>query len=370
MKNSLSPKERVEAVLKDQPIDKTPFTVYGTFWGGASIENPVMPFGRYFPQCTIERQLRNRGLCIVDLTYWGYTTKRQSTKIVSTVYEENERFMVRTDYKTPFGDLNTIKEVSNYTVWNHKKMFENKEDYKKILFLLNDLEILPDNETGLKMLKTLGEDVILRGDFGFEPLQELISGDYFTTEEFCIQWMDNRDEILKLYDAIVRTRRDTYEIVAQSPVDFICYGGNVTPQIISPENFKKYYIPHYEEAAEVMHKKGKFLACHFDANMRILKDMIAETPLDIIEAFTPFPDTDMTLKEAKLAWPNKVLWINFPSSLHLASEETIFEATGKIIDESKSEKLILGITEDVPEDKWQRNYQVIMDAIDKKSGIR
>lgn len=365
----MNPKERVELVLKNQPVDKIPFTVYGTFWGGASIENPVVPFGRYLPQCTVERQLRNRGLCIVDLTYWGYSSKRQDTKIISTVYEEDGRFMVRTDYKTPFGDLNTIKEISDYTIWTRKKMFETKEDYKKILFILNDIKVLPDNNTGFKLLKMLGEDVILRGDFGFEPLQELISGDYFTTEEFCIQWMDNRDEILRLYDAIVGIRRETYEIVAQSPVDFICYGGNVTPQIISPENFKNYYVPHYEEAAEILHKRKKFLACHFDAGMKILKDEIAKTSLDIIEAFTPFPDTDMTLKEAKLAWPKKVLWINFPSSIHLASEDVIFNTTEKIMDESGSEKVIIGITEDVPENKWQRNYQVIMDAIDKKSGI-
>lgn len=99
----------------------------------------------------------------------------------------------------------------------------------------------------------LGEDVILRGDLGFEPLRELISGDYFTPEEFCIQWMDKRDEILKLYYAIVKLREETYKIVAQSPIDFIFYGGNVTPQIISPENFKKYYVAHYEEGSEILH---------------------------------------------------------------------------------------------------------------------
>lgn len=47
MKNKFSPKARVEAVLKNEPVDKTPFTLYGTFWGGPSIENPVMSFGKY-----------------------------------------------------------------------------------------------------------------------------------------------------------------------------------------------------------------------------------------------------------------------------------------------------------------------------------
>ncbi|MCL5073199.1 MAG: hypothetical protein M1308_20270, partial [Actinobacteria bacterium] len=209
----------------------------------------------------------------------------------------------------------------------------------------------------------------LRGDFGFEPLQELISGDYFSTEEFCIQWMDNRDEILRLYNAIVEIRRAAYKIAADSPLYFICYGGNVTPEIISPENFTKYYVPHYEEAAEILHKNGKVLGCHFDAKMKIFKDIIAKTSLDVIEAFTPYPDTDMTMKEARESWKNKVLWVNFPSSQHLAPPEKIARITEQIIDEGGPEMLLIGITEDVPENRWWINYSTIVNTIERKFNI-
>ncbi len=33
----------------------------------------------------------------------------------------------------------------------------------------------------------------------------------------CIEWMDNRDEIFKLYDIIVENRRKIYPLVAESP---------------------------------------------------------------------------------------------------------------------------------------------------------
>lgn len=59
----------------------------------------------------------------------------------------------------------------------------------------------------------------------------------------------------------------------------------------------------------------------------------------------------MTAKEARQAWPDKVLWINFPSSLHLASKERISHVTEQIIDEAGPEALLIGITEDVPEDR-------------------
>ena len=195
-KNNISPRRRVELALNNEFVDKVPFTVFGTYWGGVSIENPTTPFLKYMPQSTTERYLRNRGLCLVDMTYWGYSTIRPNISVKSTIYDENGRFMVRTDYDSELGNLYTVKEVSDFTVWYHSKMFKTHEDYKKILFILKDTKVISDNDYGLKLLNTVGEDVILRGDFGFEPLQELITGDFFNTEQFAIQWMDNRDEML------------------------------------------------------------------------------------------------------------------------------------------------------------------------------
>lgn len=366
MKNHVSPRKRVELALQKKFVDKVPFTVYGNCWSAPSIENPIPPSGKFLPQSTVERYLRNRGLCIVDLTYWGYKIVRPNVKVISTAYQENGRFMVRNDYETPVGDLYTMKEITDYTVWSHKKMFASKEDYKKILFLIEDAIVLPEYEYGFKLLNILGEDVILRGDLGLEPLQELITGEYFKTEDFSIQWMDNRDEIIKLYNAVTKLRRYIYKIVAESPIYFICYGGNVIPTLISPENFEKYYCPHYEEAAEVLHKKNKVLGCHFDADIKQYKNIISKTSLDVIEAFTPYPDTQMTTKEAKEAWKDKILWINFPSSLHLAPHKKIEEATINIINEGGPEGLIIGITEDVPENRWQENFLTIMKTIDTK----
>ena len=56
-----------------------------------------------------------------------------------------------------------------------------------------------------------------------------------------------------------------------------------------------------------MHKKGKLIGCHFDADCMLLSEAIGNTELDDIEAFTPAPDTDMTLAEARKAWPGTVL---------------------------------------------------------------
>jgi hypothetical protein len=130
--------------------------------------------------------------------------------------------------------------------------------------------------------------------------------------------------------------------------------------------YRDYYAPHYNEAAEAFHKKGKLLTCHYDDNMKTLAKEIGATGIDCIEAFTPAPDTDMTLVEAREAWPDKILWLNFPSSVHLKLDTEVEETAVSLLNELSSvDGIIMGITEDIPEDRWQNSCRAIMDGLDR-----
>ena len=130
-------------------------------------------------------------------------------------------------------------------------------------------------------------------------------------------------------------------------------------------------MPHYDEAAEIMHKHGKLIGCHFDANCKLLAGAIAGTQLDYIEAFTPAPDTDMSLAEARQAWPGKVLWLNFPSSIHLKSDAEVEAATVSLLEEAGAyDGLLVGITENVPQDRWQGSLTSIMNGLTRHAAER
>jgi hypothetical protein len=323
------------------------------------------------PQCTAEREMRNRGLCIVKRDAPVFKTHRPHVRISQQVYWEGERQMTRTLYETPVGDLTTLTEAAGFTSWRHERMFKTPEDYKTLLFLIQDEAYEPTYASFARAEEEFGHDAIFRAGFGLEPLQSLISGMMFDTQTFCIEWMDHRDEILKLYRAIVENRRKIYPIVAESPALHANYGGNVVPEIIGLETFEQYYVQHYNEAAEVMHKHGKLVGCHFDANCRLFAEAIAGTGLDYIEAFTPAPDTDMSLGEAREAWPGKVLWLNYPSSLHLGTDEEVEQATVDLLDEVDSvDGLIMGITEDIPAHRWQDSCRAIMDGLERHARER
>ena len=310
--------------------------------------------------------MRNRGLCIVKRDPAVFRTHLPNVKVTQEIFPQDGRRMTRTVYETPKGTLSTLSQAAGFTSWSHEKLFKNPDDYKAILFMIQDEVYEPCYEGFVKAQDAYGEDAIFRAGFGLEPLQTLISGTVMDTATFCTEWMDHRDEILKLYEAVVENRRKIYPLVAESPVLHANYGGNVCPEVIGLETFESYYIQHYNESAEVMHKNGKLVGCHFDANCRLLAKAITDTDLDYIEAFTPSPDTDMTLGEARRAWPDKVIWINFPSSLHLNADAQVERATVDLLNDAGTvDGLLVGITEDIPSDRWMDSCRAIMDGLDR-----
>ena len=351
----MTPQEMVERVLRGGHGQTVPFTMY---------ESKI-------PQCAAERALRNRGLCIVKRDVATFKTHRPNVRVTQQVYWEGERQFTRTVYETPHGTLSTLGEEAGFTTWYHERMFKSPDDYRALLFLIQDEVYEPCYDLFAQAQAAFGEDAIFRAGFGLEPLQALISGTMMDTQAFCLEWMDRRDEILKLYAALVEKRRQVYPIVAQSPAGHANYGGNVVPEIIGLDTFERYYLPHYDEAAEVMHRHGKLIGCHFDANCRLFAAAIARTGLDYVEAFTPAPDTDMTLGQARAAWPDKVLWINFPSSLHLNPDAEVEQETVDLLNQLETvDGLIVGITEDIPDWRWQGSCRAIMDGLERHARER
>ncbi|HUT33758.1 MAG TPA: hypothetical protein VNE39_09775 [Planctomycetota bacterium] len=345
-----TPRRRVEMVLRQEVPDKTPLTMYQGM----------------VPQCVVERQLRNDGLCIVHRCGVVNTT-RPNVTTESRRYTEDGKERVRTLIHTPVGDLTSLDQPAGFTSWKLERLFKRPEDYRPLLFLVNDQRHEPAYEAFAEAEAMLGEDFILRAGIGLTPLHEIMIH-WMGHEAFAVEWAERRDEVLRLYDAMVEQQRRIYPLVAASPALHANYGGNEVPEVMGKERFERYVVPLYNEAAEVFHRHGKLVGAHLDGNNRLWAKAVAGSGLDYVEAFTPSPDTDMSATDALAAWPGKVLWINFPSSLHLASIEKIEATTRQVLREAApGNRLIIGITEDIPDGRWQANMLAISRVIDEEA---
>ena len=80
----MRPRQRVERALHGGHSERVPFTLY---------ENLI-------PQCTAERRMRNRGMCIVKRDARVLKVHRPNVKITQQIYWEKGRQFTRTLYDT------------------------------------------------------------------------------------------------------------------------------------------------------------------------------------------------------------------------------------------------------------------------------
>ena len=97
----MTPRQRVLAALRKEPVDKVPFTIYSTM----------------IPQCAVERRLRNEGLCIVSRQVPACITETPNCVTESYTYTEAGRQRVRTVTRTPVGEVYIVQEPAGFTSW-------------------------------------------------------------------------------------------------------------------------------------------------------------------------------------------------------------------------------------------------------------
>ena len=344
----MTPRKRVEAILRGEPPDKVPLTMYECM----------------IPQCAAERQLRNEGCCIVYRTS-VFATHTPDVETRTEHLDIDGVPHVRTVHRTPVGEVSSLRRPADFTSWTVEHLFKGPEDYKVLAFMVGDRQYEETYDAYRRKEAELGEDFILRAALGGTPLHTIMIA-WMGVETFAVEWAERRDEIEALCETMARRQREVYRLVARSPASHANYGGNEVPEVMGMERYAKYCVPLYDEAAAELHEHGVLLGSHLDGNNRAWAHLVAASGLDYVEAFTPPPDCDMSVREALDAWPGKFLWINFPSSVHLRSVEEIEAVTAGLIDEAApGNRFIIGITEDIPAERWQQNMLAISRVIER-----
>ena len=348
----MTPRERLEAVLQGNRPDRVPFAIYGT----------RLPRGEW------ERYLRNEGACLVLQDPPVYRSVYSRVSLEELTYTENQVTYIRTHIQTPRGALTAVERVSpeDDSRWPVERLFKGPEDYGALSLLIQDQKYLANYEAFKQAQRLLGNDGFLRAEVGYSPLQEIIYT-FMGLDTFAVEWAERRDEVMRLYDVLVENRRRLYPIVAKSPALAANYCGNVSPEVVGVKRFEAFYLPHYNEFAEVMHAEGKVLGVHLDDNNWALSDLIGGSEIDYVEAFTPRPDSDMGVAEAMTAWPGKVLWLHFPSSVQVMGTPAVERTTRQFLYEAApGDRLVVGITEAVPPQNWRENFVTILKVLNEE----
>ena len=344
----MTPSERVKAVYHHQTPDYVPFTIYETKVVGRPYEKELMDMDI----CCIRRissyRIEQGG---------GVTGETQKTAL------PNGHRIERHVTHTPYGDLTSRMEFDDITGWTLEFPFKDEDDYPKLLWQYDHQTAFPNYGA---IEADLAEDrkngaVFVRTHLPHEPISDLL-GYIMGPETYCYEWMDNRDRVIELIDHMRRAYSQTYAVTAGDPFEIVNQGGNPTPEIVGRDGFRDFYMREYADAYEVIHPAGKLLGTHLDACNGPIMDLIAEAKIDYIEAYDPAMSPGVA--EATRLFGDKLLSLHFPSAWQMHDEKQIVRDTIGLIEAAKDpRRLIIGITEDAPLDRYVPMIRGIMTGI-------
>ncbi|HEX9017220.1 MAG TPA: uroporphyrinogen decarboxylase family protein [Chloroflexota bacterium] len=337
-------KERLLTTLAWGEPDRVPVTVYD--W--------ILPRGM------AERLVREAGVGLV-MRPAAHRVEHRQVRFSSVEYWEGGRRLIRKTVHTPVGEAwQTLDPEAAYdSTWILEHFIKGPDDYRVMEFMVRDAVYHDNYEKIREYQRRIGGDGLVYVRVAKAPIQEMLY-QMLGMEQFAEDYKFRRDLFDSLHNAMSQRYMELYEMAAASPAEVILLSDNITSDVVGRQRFREYLLPEYRRLKECLAGTGKLLAVHMDGRLESLIEEVAQAPLDIIEAITPPPMGDVSIKEARLRWPGKALWLNFTSSFHIEPPAVIEAHTRQLLEEAGSKKgFAIGVTEDAPVEALEQSLGVI-----------
>jgi hypothetical protein len=332
--------------------------------GGAPEYVPFTFYDRLFPPGFDPAPLQARGMAFC--TRW-MVYRKLTPHVKVREFKEGDGAL-RTVFETPLGTLTSLYRPAALAMTPVEHPIKSRDDYRVARFIVEDACYEPDYDSFFAVRARVADIGKVICETCYEPLLD-VEITWLGQERFCYDLADNCDALFELEAALAENHQKMYDVVAASPADYVLYGGNVVPEMLGPDRVRDCVCPRWNAFADRLHDKGKKIGVHLDANNKLILDAVGASRLDFVEAFTPPPDCNVSVAEARAAWPQKRLWTNFPSSVHIQSEDAIREATLEIVRQAGDRKgFLMGVTEDIPREHIARSVSVILDTLRECAG--
>ncbi|MBN2501363.1 MAG: hypothetical protein JXB38_11340 [Anaerolineales bacterium] len=338
-------RERLEAFWAGERPDEIPYTIYQNEW-------------RHTASDPAWQALYEMGL---GVTWYARPFKENHNGIeyieeTSTV--DGLPFLKRI-IKTPVGEIyETFLDE-----WRQKFYLETAEDYAVMTHVVRNTEVIPAIDTFIAKGNEIGKYGININFIGRTPNQ-IILVDLVGLENYAFHLFDLKAEMQELYNALLDNFRQRVQIAAECPGPYVSVLENFTADTMGPKRFKELLVPVYDECFPILHNAGKIVGTHYDGQLSACKEHIANAPIDLIESLTPPPEGDMTLKEARAAWPDKLFWSNINVELYYLPPEKLKKIVLERVEEAAPDgkRLAFEVSEQYPAN-WKESLPTVLEAL-------
>ncbi len=276
-------------------------------------------------------------------------------------------------YNTPVGSVSEKIRTNLPTeggergdTWRVERLIKDPDDYKVVRFMVEDRVQEPNYGELDKMKDQVADHGVLLTGTGYTPLMQLIVN-YMGFKRLVIDLRRRREMVEDLMEAMDQKMMESMKIVSRSPPDLVNIGDNIDGLMVNPDLFTRYCIPYYQKYSEILHSGGKIAQSHMDGRLKCLKEIMTETGLDVVQAFTPPPMGDLSIKEAREAWDEKLaIWVNIPEVIFYREPHGVEEYIHSLLRQgSPGRGLVFGITETVPPSRRDQSLEAVTRAVMK-----
>lgn len=346
--SKISMRDRILAVVQGHQVDQIPFVLYEDIFPTAELVNALGKNNFGLMRWSQVHRIENPNCQIETKDFFVNNTRWQQNTIhtpIGSIYEERAF--------EPSLNSSSIR----------KHFLQEKKDYEVLWYYLSDSIILPDYERYYQDQADLGDLGVPLVAVERTPYQQLWII-WAGLDHLSYHWTDFPDYVEKTILLLTERERKLMEIARNSPAPFIDFPDNITADAIGPKRFIEYCVPFYDELAGMLADRNAFVFSHMDGNLKPLWRAIADSKLAGLDSFSPPPDNDTTVAQAVALWPEKRLFINFPSSLHLQPADQVYAEAMKILEAAgHTGRLQIQISENVPPFVWKTSLPQIIRAI-------
>ena len=339
-------RERLEAFWAGERLERIPFTTY---------ESKLPPD---WSDPVVLGMLRD-GLGVLRFVPTWATQYDGGVELVQRSSLEDGKAVRRQEWRTPVGEV-SARWVDD---WQQKYFLETAADYRVMIYVAQHTHYAPSYAAFHTQEVILPPYMLPVPRIGRTPLQTILV-DYAGLEAFSLHLVEYPDELRELYEALRVNFRQLVEIVAGGPGRYINVLENFTADTLGPRRYRELLLPIYQETFGLLQQAGKVVGVHYDGQVRAVKQLVAGAPIDLIESLTPPPEGDLTLAEARAAWPDKLFWSNVNLGCYeLPPDELTLEIQRRAREGAPDGcRLAFEVSEDMPV-RWRESMPVILAAL-------
>lgn len=256
------------------------------------------------------------------------------------VMSGNERTTTLTTTK---GTLRSVEKMAGDGSWAPIEHFaKSLDDLEIIKLVIEATHYVPRYDRVRSVMEQMGDQglgdlVIWRSPFG-----KLVQT-YLGFEKVIYALVDDPGRLEEFMELQEQKDLELVELAARAPERLIIISDHADENLIAPPHYRKYCIPYYRKACDILHEHGKFVSTHLDGNFKSFFPMLGETGFDLLDGCTPAPMFNFEVEQLAEALPEGMYaYCGVPATLlcqHLPDDE-IFAMADRIMTAFKGRGII------------------------------